>query len=168
MSKTESIAEAMAAELNVVNAKVMAACEATSVEEWGAAVWEDGSPAAAVFNHIAEAYDLVSEWALQIADGELPPQLTMEQINRHNKRSAAESATAGKQEILEALDQKAAVAAARIRPLTEAQLAIVAPLPFMGGETNAERLIQLALIKHAQGHLDAILSARSAPSPRGA
>lgn len=157
MSATNSRVEALAAELESVNVQVVAACEGCSDADWKAAVWDDGRPAGAVYNHIADAYDAVTRWGVMIANGEEPPQLTMEQIHQFNERSATEVTSLPKQEILTLLQEKAKAAAALIRGLEDGQLDIVGTIPFMGGDTTAERLIKGACINHARGHLKAIL-----------
>jgi len=152
--------EQLAADLESVNEQVVAACEACSHADWKAAVWDDGRPASAVFNHIADAFEAVVDWGVQIANGQTPPQFTMEQIHRFNDRAAETAGKLSKEETITKLQEKGTAAAAKIRMLDDQALDVVGSIPFMGGEINAERLIKLASVRHAQGHLKAILSDR--------
>jgi uncharacterized damage-inducible protein DinB len=162
MDQSESRVERLASRLEAVNRDVMQACEACTDEDWQLKLDEDERPVGVIFHHIAIGYDIATEWARQIAAGESPPELGMEQIHDYNAQHARQVADVSREETLVALKESTAKAAKTLRGLTEKELGKRSARPLFGvPNIKAGSLFNAAAIEHARGHLSEIQAALS-------
>ncbi len=157
MTTVDNRVEKLAARLESVNQDVMAACEVCSQELLQTRLDDDGRRLGVVFHHIAVAYTSVTGWAARIARDEPLPTMTMDQVHAYNAQHALDAGRFSKQEVMDALRQNAAQAAATLRGLTEAQLNKRSNRPLLGiPGIKAGTLVNIAAVEHARGHLAAI------------
>jgi uncharacterized damage-inducible protein DinB len=157
---TQSRAQQLAAELEAVNDGILDAVAAATVEQWQKVTESERWPVGVVAHHVAEVQRFFIGVIAGLADGEaVPVELRLADVEVNNARHAAEFATVGQAETLDALRKNSAALAERIRGLDEDQLASVT-LVFDGQqELTAEQAVAFAAIAHFQEHLGSLRQA---------
>lgn len=153
-----SKAKVLIERINTVNAEVIRVAEGCSDRQWQMPVVEgDGRPVGVVFHHIAIAYPFTVNWVQMIANGEMPPPMTMEELNELNVQHAEEHANTPRAKTVAYLRQVTTETAAKLETFSDEQLDCVAPIVMAGGkEYSAEWLMEAFCIDHAESHLTAI------------
>ena len=114
--------------------------------------WTVGATA----HHIAGSYEPITGIIKTIAAGQSVPNFTPQMLDEMNAQHAKEFASADKAETIALLTKGAAVAAAVVRGLSDAELAtsgtVFAGMPPM----SAEDLVRRALLDHIDEHVGSI------------
>jgi uncharacterized damage-inducible protein DinB len=136
--------------------------EATSVlEKLSDADWKKTTAAekwtvAVTAHHIARSYEAVTRIIKTIAAGQSLPHFTPQMLDEMNAQHAREFAGCTKPETIALHKKGAAVAAAAVRGLSDAELAktgtVFAGLPAM----SAEEMVKRALLGHIDEHFGSI------------
>ena len=112
----------------------------------------DNWPVCVVVHHVAEGYDLVSEWIDCALTGR-PVEHTAEGIDAVNSRHAETFATVGAGETVELLRDKGTAAVTKIRGLSVSDLAMTAPFGPAGGQPFTVEQFCVAAAGHVRSHL---------------
>jgi len=121
--------------------------QTTAAEQWTVAV---------TAHHIASSYEPASHMVKTIATGQALPHFTRQILDEMNARHAREFADCTKAETIALHQRNAAMAAAVVRSLSDAELArtgiVFADMP----PVSAEDLIKRILLAHIDSHFGSI------------
>jgi uncharacterized damage-inducible protein DinB len=119
----------------------------TAAEKWTVAV---------TAHHIARSYEAVTHIIKTIAAGQALPHFTPQMLDEMNAQHAEEFAGCTKAETIALHKKGAAVAAAAVRGLSDAELAKTGPV-FTGlPSMSAEEMVKRALLDHVDEHFGSI------------
>jgi hypothetical protein len=149
-------AEELARQFEQVNDEVIAFVEACDDAAWKATCADDERTVGAVAQHIADGHRGVTQWVSTLAAGQ-PVTVTMDQIHSANAQAAAIYGGRSQSEVADSLRRRGAAAAARVRGLSDEDLARSAPFgPGGGMPLSAEMIIVRAMLGHPRGHLESM------------
>lgn len=152
----ETRARQHAAQLESLNAAVIATVEGCSEEQWRRPSVEAGRSVAVVAHHVAEVQQAIARLLAALAAGETwTPTVGTEEIEANNARHAVEHAGVGKTETVDLLRTHGAAIAATLRRLGDDDLARHAGA-FAGNELNVEQVVEWIVIGHTADHLASI------------
>ena len=138
-------------------AVVTAVIEGCSEEAWKTAVPEEERTVGVLLHHIAYAYPFVVDWACQLAQGEVTPAVSYDDIHAINHQHAETHANIDPAATLALLKSNAQAAQAQIGQLSDADLQVSAPFALIGGqEISVQQMVQWFLVNHAHNHVAAI------------
>lgn len=149
-------AETLAERFEQVNAELLEVVEPLDEADWFRTCPGERATVAAVVSHVGGSYRAIGSWVQAVANGEELPALTREAIDEGNRRHAERHARRPKEEALAALRANAAVAAAMVRALDDAQLDRTAHVPQFDRSMSAYQLVEEVLIGHPLNHLASI------------
>lgn len=141
------------------NAQLIEALEDCPDERWTATCDHERWPVGVTAHHVACSTPLALRLVGAFADGAPPPLTTLDELDLLNARHAAEHAGCMRAETIALIRGNAAIAAAALRSLTEAQLDRTARLPFMGFRMSTEEFIENVLLSHPLQHTASIRAA---------
>jgi DinB family protein len=163
IERTDSMsarAQELATRFTEANDAVLAVAEGCSPAQWLAHCVQENCTVAALTRHIAGAHRVIAGWTQTMANGEAPPPVTGETIDKSNAANNEKHAHADQAEALAALRRYGAAAAEMVRGLSDEQLARSEPAPNLGGaELTTAAFIENVLIGHPQTHLLSIRAA---------
>ncbi len=146
----------LAAHLDAINERVVAAVESCTDEQWRRPTAAEGWPVGVVAHHIAEVQQAFVRVLGALATGEPnPATMSSAEVERNNARHARDQAAVGKAETLDALRTSGPELGRLLRGLDDEQVQEVA-LVFDGNEITVAQVVELALVGHFGEHLDSI------------
>jgi len=144
-----SLAEALAERLEQGASALAAFAGALTDTQWRTRVPKDGRPVGVIVHHVASVYPLEVQLALTLAGGNPVTGVTWDAVAEVNAQHVKENGTPTKEAALELLARNSAAAAATIRALSDAELALAAPVSLYG---DAPLTCQFFLEDHAVRH----------------
>ena len=139
---------------------LLAAVEASTLEQWAAPCTDDGWTQAIAAFHAATTIAEVRQTVKDVAEGKPFPQMTMEELDAKNAAQAKEHAGCTITETAGLIRSSASDAVSMVRSLSDAQLDRKVQLLDGMPEVSVEMLVQLALVGHAMDHLQTLTGAR--------
>jgi uncharacterized damage-inducible protein DinB len=153
-------AEALAAELERVNAALEREIERCSDEDWRRTCAGEGWSVGVAAHHVAVAHESILGLVQAVAHGQPVPPITAEMLDGYNAQHAVEHANCTRDEVLDLHRRGARAAADAVRGLSDEQLDRAAPVALLGGApASAQQLIESGLIGHPKDHLASIRAA---------
>lgn len=147
----------LAAQVEAVGEMVARAAADCTPEQWQTTMLEENRTVGVVFDHIADVFPYVTDWAVTLGMGRDLPPVTRDSVNRHNDERAEKKVGVSKADTLALLRQNTSAAAGQLRSLTDEQLERKAPFKLIGGkEISGLQLVEWFLINHANNHLKEI------------
>ena len=149
-------ANAFAAQLEAVNAEVIAFAESCPEAVWTMPCVDDGRTVAAVVRHVGGAYIVHVRLVQAAASGEPIPAMfgDWDVIHQGNAISAEKYANADRGETVASVQRNGTNLATAIRALTDEQLDRTTVVPIFGDEARTiAQIIAFPVIDHPRGHL---------------
>ena len=153
-------AEALAAELDQVNAALEREIERCSEEDWRRTCSGEGWTVGVAARHVAVAHESIVGLVQAVANGQPVPPITAGMLDAYNAQHAIEFASCTRDEVLALHRRGARAAADAVRTLGDEQLDCTAPVALLGGApASAQQLVEAGLIGHPKEHLASIRAA---------
>lgn len=128
--------------------------------EWRTPLAGDGRPIGVVVHHVASVYPIEIELAQIVAAGRPIVDVTMKDVHAMNAKHATDHAAVTKDEAIALLTTNGAAAAAAIRALTDAELAMAAPVSlYEGAPLTCQFVLEDHAVRHSYHHLARIRAA---------
>ena len=143
------------AERILSGANALADCvEGLDDNQWTMPVVGDGRPIGVVVHHVASVYPIEVDLAEGLGGGNPIEGVTWAAIHEMNAQHASANAAVSKAEALELLRSNSAVAASRVRDMTDAQLDTAASVSLNGdAPLTAQFFIEDHALRHSFHHL---------------
>ena len=141
-----------------LNQELIATVEGASDEQWRATCSGETWSVAVTAHHVAGGHALIADFVERLAKGQPLPSVTMDQIHAGNAEHARQFANRSREETADLLRRNGAIAADKVRGLSDDELKRSAPV-FGGQPMSAEQLIENILLGHIQGHFGSIKAA---------
>ena len=138
--------------------KFVASC---SNDVWQCQTLNEGWPVSSTAYHIGTAHYARTAWVNMIANGQSPPTITFEEIDRINNEDAHKSAKQTQAEIITFLQNEADAVTNTLAALSDAQLARKMHLDIIGGEISASHLFTAMVVDAAYPHLESMQTVTS-------
>jgi hypothetical protein len=146
----------LAAGLEAVNERVLAAVEGCTDEQWRRPTAAEGWPVGVVAHHIAEVQQALGGVFGALATGEFQAAtMSSAGVEQNNTRHARDHAAVGKAETLELLRTTGPEVGRLLRGLDDEQFHRVA-MVFDGTEMTVAQVVEFALVGHFEQHLESI------------
>lgn len=159
MSRTTTRAEEYAAQLETLNAEIVATVDGCTEEQWGRPCAGDQRSVGVVAHHVSEVQRFFAEAvAGEAADAVPLPSLTTEFVDENNARHARDFADISKPEVLDALRTNGATLVRVVGGLSDEDLNRSLFL-FDGHELSGAQVVEMALIGHFNEHLASMRAA---------
>lgn len=153
----QSQVEELASRLEAAYMAVIATAEKCTGEQWQMTVAGEERPVGVVFHHMAYSIRPATAWAMAVTAGNALPAVTREMVNEFNAQHAAEHAMAGQADTIALLRENGSKAIAKLRALSDEQLAMTAPFVLIGGnEIRTDQIMEWFILNHCHNHLGAI------------
>lgn len=154
-------AERLAADFEAVNARIAAAIEGCTDEQWRRPTAAEGWPVGVVAHHVAEVQRFLGGALAAAGRGAAPATLTSAFIEENNARHARSAAGVGKDETLALIRSTGADATRALRGLDDARLdAVVVEIDGQG--MTAAQAVEFGMVGHFAEHLASIQAALTA------
>lgn len=128
--------------------------ENLSDEQWTTPVVGDGRPIGVVVHHVASVYPIEVDLAQSMGAGNAIEGVTWDAIHEMNAGHASENSTVTKVEALDLLRSNSAVAASRVRDMTDEELDTAATVSLYGdAPLTAQFFIEDHALRHSFHHL---------------
>ncbi|MDH3206322.1 MAG: DinB family protein [Gemmatimonadota bacterium] len=129
-------------------------------DQWATAIPVDGRSVGVVVHHVASVYPIEVQLAQTLASGNPITGVTWSGIADMNAQHAMDHADVGKAETVQLLRDNAAVAAAEVGRLSDAELDTAAPVSLNGdAPLTAQFFIEDHALRHSFHHLAKIRDA---------
>ncbi|MGH7385009.1 MAG: DinB family protein [Candidatus Rokuibacteriota bacterium] len=148
--------EALAKQFEAKAREAMATLEQLDDSDWRKVTTAERWPVGVTAHHFATTVQPISSMVKAVAAGESLGTLSPEMLDEMNARHAKEHAGCTRAETIALHREAAAMAAATIRELSDAQLARSATVLIGVPPMTAEQLIQSALLDHIDEHFGSI------------
>ncbi|MBA3414727.1 MAG: DinB family protein [Chloroflexia bacterium] len=146
----------LAAQLDAMNDRVIAAVEVCTDDRWRRPTAAEGWPVGVVAHHIAEVQQAFARILGPLAAGESQPAaMSSAEVEENNARHARDQAAVSKAETLAALRTTGPELSRLLRGLDDDQVDDVA-MVFDGNEMTVAQVVEFALVGHFGEHLDSI------------
>lgn len=152
-------ANALADRFQRANQATIDAIEHASEDQLRASCEGEGCTVASLGYHVGSVHALATGWALDIANGnELPP-VTMDMVNASNAEQFAAHANESREEVLNVLRENGQAATQAVRDLSDEALARSAYFKLLDRDMTTADMIEFILIGDTEGHLPSIQAA---------
>lgn len=156
---TRARGEALAAQVEQINGELLAQVRALTAEQWRQVTSSERWPVNVVAHHVADVMAFFTQVFGEVADGTGSGELiSLDGVDENNARHAAEFATVGQVEVVEALQARGPALVATIGRLRDDQLGL--ELASVGGNSlTVGQMVELGVIGHFREHLASIRAA---------
>jgi hypothetical protein len=155
-----AMAEALARRLEAGIDAMIAFANTLTEKQWQTPIPKDGRTVGVVVHHVASVFPIEIELAQRLARGQAITGVTWDDVHDMNAGHARDNATVTKEQAIEALREKSAVAAAAIRALTDEELATAATNSlYADAPLTCQHMLEDHAVRHSYHHLAKIRAA---------
>ena len=157
--------DTLAAEVEEITGDLQHLVQGSSEGQWQRTTGSEQWPVGVVAHHMTEVAEFFTQVIAAAADGRpSDAALPADDIDQNNARHAAEFATVGSAEVLDAMHRRFPPLVAQIRQLDDSRLDLAAG-EFGGYRLTIGQVVELGVIGHFREHLASVRAAMAEAGP---